>query len=384
MSRLDDLIRELCPDGVEHKKLNEVSEMQRGTSITRQTVNMGNIPVISGGKEPAYYCDMHNRDGETITVAGSGAGAGYLQYWTCPIFVCDAFSIKGKECILTKFLFYYLLNMQEYIYSLKKGSGVPHLHISSIENVKVPVPPIEVQREIVRILDKFTELSAELSAELEARKKHYEYYKNTLLSNVDSASMACVTDLCDDIFLGLTSKVDYVSDGGVPLVRANNMTTGILSLNGVKYISEQQHQRLTKHHKAKKGDILVSKSGTLGVVCIVDIDTEFSIYESLICLHPNKRIYNRYLLHLLRSSQVQDAMLEKKVGNAVKHLNLLTFRKLFVPVPPLEKQKQIAYILDSFDTLYSDLAAGVAAEIEARQKQYEYYRDKLLTFKPLA
>lgn len=121
MSKLNELIKELCPDGVEYKKLNEISEMKRGTSVTKKDIIEGDIPVISGGREPAYYCDTFNRDGETITVAGSGAGAGYVQYWTVPIFVCDAFSIKGKDCVKTKYLYYYLSNMQEYIYSTKKA-----------------------------------------------------------------------------------------------------------------------------------------------------------------------------------------------------------------------------------------------------------------------
>ena len=155
MSRLDELIQELCPDGVEYKELNQISEMKRGTSITKKDIMKGTIPVISGGREPAYYCDKYNRDGETITVAGSGAGAGYVQYWDRPIFVCDAFSIQGYDSVSTKYLYYCLSNKQEYIYSTKKGGGVPHVHSSSIKNMKIPVPPLPVQQEIVRILDSF-------------------------------------------------------------------------------------------------------------------------------------------------------------------------------------------------------------------------------------
>lgn len=102
MTKLDELIQELCPNGVKYQKLKDISEMKRGTSMTKKNTREGDIPVISGGREPAYWCDTYNRDGETITVAGSGAGAGYLQYWTIPIFVCDAFSIKGTKIIETK------------------------------------------------------------------------------------------------------------------------------------------------------------------------------------------------------------------------------------------------------------------------------------------
>ena len=106
MTKLEELIQKLCPNGVEHKSLNEVSEMKRGTSITKKDIVEGEIPVVSGGREPAYYCDKYNRDGETITVAGSGAGAGYVQYWTKPIFVCDAFSIQGNPGIQTKYILF--------------------------------------------------------------------------------------------------------------------------------------------------------------------------------------------------------------------------------------------------------------------------------------
>ena len=175
MRKLDDLLKQYCPDGVEYKQLKDVSVMERGTSVTKNQVEQGEIPVISGGREPAYYCKTFNRSGETITVAGSGAGAGYVQYWSVPIFVCDAFSIKGKNGILTKFLYYYLSNIQEKIYATKKGGGVPHVHISSIDKFFIPVPPIAIQTEIIYILDIFTQLTAELTA----RRAQYEYYIET-------------------------------------------------------------------------------------------------------------------------------------------------------------------------------------------------------------
>lgn len=189
MSKLQELIQKLCPNGVEYKKLGDkqVSIMQRGMSLTKNNSIEGTYPVISGGRVPAFYCDKFNREGETITVAGSGAGAGYVQYWNEPIFVCDAFSIKGCEDVSTKYLYYYLTNLQDKIYATKKGGGVPHVHISSIENFLIPIPHPDIQEEIVRILDNFTNLAAELQAELQARQEQYEYYRNKLLTfnNVD-------------------------------------------------------------------------------------------------------------------------------------------------------------------------------------------------------
>ena len=147
MSKLRELIDKYCPNGVEYKPLGDkdVSIMQRGTSLTKKDSTEGIYPVISGGKTPAFYCDLSNRNGETITVAGSGAGAGYVQYWNEPIFVCDAFSIKGAGDVSTKYLYYCLVNMQEKIYATKKGGGVPHVHISSIDKFLIPIPPPPVQ-----------------------------------------------------------------------------------------------------------------------------------------------------------------------------------------------------------------------------------------------
>ena len=188
MSRLHDLIQQLCPNGVPYKPLGEVAVMARGAAITRKTMQVGDIPVIAGGQKPAYYCAEPNRMEPCVTVAGSGAYAGFIAYWEVPIFVSDAFSVTGTEEVATKFLYYVLKNMQERIYATKKGGGVPHVHISSISHFRIPVPPMAVQEEIVRILDCFTALEAELEAELEARKKQYAYWRERLLTFDDEAA----------------------------------------------------------------------------------------------------------------------------------------------------------------------------------------------------
>ena len=132
MNRIEEMIRELCPNGVKYRTLQEISVMKRGTAITKKDIDEGEIPVIAGGKTPAYYCSTPNRIGETITIAGSGAYAGYVAYWDIPIFVSDAFSIKGTDIIKTKYLYHILLNMQERIYATKKGGGVPHVQIKKL------------------------------------------------------------------------------------------------------------------------------------------------------------------------------------------------------------------------------------------------------------
>lgn len=186
MNKIERMLQELCPEGVEYKKLGEVCEFQRGSTITAKKAVDGDVPVIAGGQKPAYYHNVANRQGKTVVVAGSGAYAGFVTYWEIPIFVSDAFSVNPNDCLDTKYLYYYLKNIQEKIHATKKGSGVPHVHGSSIAKFEIPVPPLPIQEEIVRILDHFTELTAslqaELQAELQARQKQYEYYRNRLLT----------------------------------------------------------------------------------------------------------------------------------------------------------------------------------------------------------
>ena len=182
MKNLETLIQELCPDGVEFVKLGDCCSFKRGTTITAKNAIPGDVPVLAGGQKPAYYHNEANRMGETIVVAGSGAYAGFVSYWTIPVFLSDSFSVEPDDRLVVKFVYYFLKNIQQKIFATKKGSGVPHVHGSSIEKFEIPLPPIEVQTEIVRILDKFTSLEAELEAELDCRKRQYEYYRDKLLS----------------------------------------------------------------------------------------------------------------------------------------------------------------------------------------------------------
>ena len=205
MNRIEKLIAELCPEGVEWKKLGEVCEHKRGTSITKEQINEGNIPVIAGGRKPAYFHNEYNRQGETIVIAGSGAYAGYVSYWNQPIFVSDAFSIHPNEkFLLIKYVYYFLLNKQEIIHQKKKGSGVPHVYFADVANFPIPIPPLSEQERIVAILDKFdalvNDLTSGLPAEIEARRKQYEYYRDKLLNfnryhcRIDSRRGNCKED----------------------------------------------------------------------------------------------------------------------------------------------------------------------------------------------
>ena len=179
-----------CPPlnvNIEWKTLGEVAEFKRGQTIIQKTAQTGVYPVISGGQQPAYYIDQYNRTGQTITVAGSGAYAGFVMFWDEPIFVSDAFSIKtDEEVVLPRYVFHFLLNKQSSIFNLKRGAGVPHVYAKDLAAFSIPLPPLSEQRRIVDILDRFDTLTNSISEglpkEIALRRKQYAYYRDALLN----------------------------------------------------------------------------------------------------------------------------------------------------------------------------------------------------------
>ncbi|WP_096396839.1 restriction endonuclease subunit S, partial [Helicobacter pylori] len=181
------LLQTLAPKGVEFRKLGEVCDFQKGKSITKKAVTFGKVPVISGGRQPAYYHNEANRSGETIAISSSGVYAGYVSYWDIPVFLADSFSVSPKrKTLMPKYLFHYLTTQQDAIHATKSTGGIPHVYSKDLQNFLIPIPPLEIQQEIVKILDQFlaltTDLLAGIPAEIEARKKQYEYYREKLLA----------------------------------------------------------------------------------------------------------------------------------------------------------------------------------------------------------
>lgn len=383
MSKLEKLIQQYCPDVVEYKALGEVTIMKRGTSATKGIMQEGNIPVISGGRQPAFYCNASNRTGEVITVAGSGAGAGYVQYWNEPIFVCDAFSIQGNETLNTKYVYYVLTSIQEKIYSTKKGGGVPHVHISSIDKFEIPVPPLPVQEEIVRVLDTFTELQAELQAELQKRKQQYNYYRDNLLSfegrtDVEWKKLGEIAS----IKTGRRFVRTDIRESGVPCFHYGDIYTyyGLTATQTKGYLDEELAKKL---RFAQPNDVVVVCAGEndmdIGVGVAWLGDEPAVVHDACCILHHNQS--PRYISHFLRTHNYHLQMKKYVKNGKISSLPASGLAEALIPLPSFEEQQRIADILDRFDTLTNDLTSGLPAEMEKRRQQYEFYRDKLLTFK---
>ena len=346
-----------CP--IEWKELGEVALLKRGKTITSKTATEGPYPVISGGQKPAYFHGEFNREGETITVAGSGAYAGFVMYWDEPIFVSDAFSIEPLEgALIPKFLYHYLLEKQEILFSLKKGSGVPHVYPKDVSKILIPIPPLEIQEKIVQTLDKMTEYVTELTSELTSRKKQYSYYRDNLLSFEDEVYQVEWRVLKDVATLKNGKDWKALSSGEIPV-----------------YGSGGEMGEFVSDYSYDKPTVLIPRKGSISNLFYLEkafwnVDT---IYYTEI---DDKQIIPKYFYYFLTTVK-----LEEMATNPTRpSLTQAILDKIRIPVPSLEIQSRIVQVLDNFDTVCNDLNIGLPKEIELRQKQYEYFREKLLTF----
>ncbi len=356
MNKIDSLIKKLCPSGVEYIHLKDISVMQRGTSITKKDLIKGRIPVISGGKEPAFYCNKSNRDGETITVAGSGASAGYVQYWDIPIFVNDAFSIKTKFDNITKYIYYCLSNLQAKIYETKTGSGIPHVNISDIENFYIPLPSIEIQQKIAEILstqDKLIKLKQKL---VDQKKQQKKWLMQNLLTG--KIRLKGFEGEWKKVKLG---EVCEINRGGSPRPINKYITTddngtnwikiGDADLDG-KYITSTKEKIIPEGIKKSRyvysGDFLLSNSMSYGRPYILKIDG--CIHDGWLVIGKySKNFILDYFYYSLCIDSVQKQYDILSAGSGVQNLNKDLVSQVMVKIPSIEEQTAIAKILSAQD-----------------------------------
>ncbi|PUD10826.1 restriction endonuclease subunit S [Helicobacter pylori] len=388
MHKIERLLQTLAPKGVEFRKLGEVCDFQKGKSITKKAVTFGKVPVISGGRQPAYYHNEANRSGETIAISSSGVYAGYVSYWDIPVFLADSFSVSPKQkTLMPKYLFHYLTTQQDAIHATKSTGGIPHVYSKNLQNFLIPIPPLEIQQEIVKILDAFTELNTELNA----RKKQYEYYQNMLLDfndinqNHKDAKMSVKTypKRLQTLLQTLAPKgVEFRKLGEVcDFQKGKSITKKAVTFGKVPVISGGRQPAYYHNEANRSGEtIAISSSGVYaGYVSYWDIPVFLA--DSFSVSPKQKTLMPKYLFHYLTTQQ--DAIHATKSTGGIPHVYSKNLQNFLIPIPPLEIQQEIVKILDQFSILTTDLLAGIPAEIKARKKQYEYYREKLLTFKPL-
>ena len=415
MSKLDEMIRELCPDGVEYVKLGTLCSLitkQTGFDYTNHIKARllmepaeNAVPYIQtkffAGKNFNYQTDYYvpmdiveqfpkiTLDEKCILFSIVGASIGNVG-----LFPGERKCFLGGAICVAKVLpqydvdyVYYCVeshNVQHQIRRKTKGAGQATITVEDIREFEIPLPPIEIQSEIVHTLDNYTEnvvkLQNQLTAELTARQKQYTFYRNKLLtfSGNEKAKIVKISlgdigpiCMCKRILKSQTNTVE-----GVPFYKI-----GTFGKKADAYISKETFDEYqSKYNFPKKGDVLISAAGTIGRTVVYDGEPAYFQDSNIVWIDNDESIVlNSYLRYCyeLKPWKVSS-------GGTIQRLYNDNIAKAVIAVPPIEEQKRIVSILDRFDAISNDLTSGLPAEIEARQKQYEYYRDKLLTFKEVA
>lgn len=411
MSKLQELIDRLCPHGVEFRPLGEVVEL---LDSQRKPVSKGKrkegIYPYYGANGIQDYVDAFIFDGTFLLIGEDGSvinpdKSPVLNWAEGKIWVNNhAHILKETEIANLRFIFYALQVTD--VSDIVRGTP-PKLNQANLKGIKIPIPPIEVQEEIVRILDTFSAHAAELQAELQARKEQYEYYRNLLLSFNPSASddeptlttwgghsykiaWKTMGEILHSIKTGLNPRSFF----RLNTEDAYNFYVTIREIrNGVLQFTEKTDRMndfalilCNNRSNLEINDVLFSGTGTIGETYVIEREPKnWNIKEGVYSLKPITTIVNpKYLRYILSAEHIRKSYLAMAEGGTVKSVSMKSLANLIIPIPPLELQEKIVAILDRFETLVNDLTQGLPAEIAAVREQYEYYRNKLLTFKQLA
>ena len=399
MSKLEELIARLCPDGVEYKAIGDMVDYEQPSKYIVNSTKYDDsysIPVLTAGQT---FILGYTNETEGIYEASKENPVIIFDDFTAAFKWVD-FRFKVKSSAMKILTVKSDLTTIRYVFHVMGFLNIQsdehkRLWISNYSQIKLPVPPLEVQREIVHILDSFTLLTAELAAELAARQKQYEFYRDMLLTFDDVRAGGTNVECLEYQYVPLGS-ISTIARGASPRPIKNFITDSLEGVNwikigdvkaGSKYITETA-ERITregakKSRLVKKGDFVLSNSMSFGRPYIMKIDG--CIHDGWLSISDFSHYFlPDFLYHLLNSAIYQSIMRQKaSFGGAVQNLNSDIIKGILVPMVPLSEQQRIVDILDRFDALCNDITSGLPAEIEARKKQYEYYRDKLLTFKEL-
>ena len=397
MSKLDEMIRELCPDGVEYVKLNSVCDIYDGTHSTpnytesgvkfASVENIGNLyatrKYISEKDFEKYKIKPRIGDVMMTRIGSVGVCTVVDRNEALAFYVSLALLRPQLDKVQSRFLKYAIESIHGRKELRKRTliNAVPiKINKDDIGKVTIPLPPIEIQSEIVHTLDNYTEnvvkLQNQLTAELTARQKQYTFYRNKLLtfSGNEKAKIVKISlgdigpiCMCKRILKSQTNTVE-----GVPFYKI-----GTFGKKADAYISKETFDEYrSKYSFPKKGDVLISAAGTIGRTVVYDGKPAYFQDSNIVWIDNNESVVlNSYLRYCyeLKPWKVSS-------GGTIQRLYNDNIAKAIITVPSLDVQNRIVNVLDNFEKICSDLNIGLPTEIEARQKQYEYYRDKLLTF----
>lgn len=406
MSRLAELIKELCPDGVEYRPLGAIADLQRGGGMPKKLFVDKGIPAIHYGHIFTKYgiqttcavAYLTSEDADKLTRVYPGdlvvanTSENLEDVGKGVVWLGDVEGVTGGHATVvrsltvdTVFLSYYLRTED---FALKKrkyaqGTKVIELSAVNLSKIDIPIPPMEVQREIVRILDQFTTLESELESELEARRAQYEHYRNHLLSYDSLASrgpveMVTLGAIATRVVTGVTPQASnsrYYQDGSNPWIRTQDVNFNRIS-EASEFVTDHAIDELPLKW-VKANSVIVAISGaSAGRSAILGIDAVTNQHCCNLEIDSNCAEY-RYVYYSLAARY---ADLRSLGRGARGDLNVSIIKSFEIPLPEIEQQRAVADLLDRFDSLVNDISSGLPAEIAARRAQYEHYRDRLLSF----
>ena len=404
--------------------LKDVAEIERGTRVVRsQLTEAGLYPVFQNALTPMGYYDKANRlENNTFLICAGAAGQiGYsdVDFWAAD----DCYTFKCCEKLENRYLFHVLKNSQHRIDAQVRRASIPRISREAVGNIRIPIPPLDVQNRIVNVLDNFEKICSDLNiglpAEIEARQKQYEYYRdklltfaengNTILSRAEQSRAeqsraeqsraliklvqyvyGCVWLELGDVIVSLNTGLNPRKFFKLNTEDATNYYITIREMKDGKIVPSEKTDRM--NDEARKlcnnrsnlevGDVLFSGTGTIGETAVIEKEpSNWNIKEGVYAIKPNQTmIQPMYLRYILMTDFIKKEYMKKAAGGTVQSVPMGELKKIRIPVPSLREQNRIVGVLKKLDDLCNGLTNGLPAEIEARQKQYEYYRDKLLTF----
>lgn len=360
---------------VEWKKLGDVVQVLRGRRLTKtELLEEGQYPVFHGGLEPLGYYNFKNREADSVMVINVGASAGTVGYCDNDFWSSDGcFTLSKNPLLLAKYIYCYLKQEERKISSKVRKAGIPTLDAKVIEEIYIPLIDIQRQQEIVSQLDTFTTLISNLESELDMRRKQYEHYREVLFEEyeeykVELGSFGQVEKAKNK--KRITENAYSITQKGlVPTKDFFKEKTRVTSNDTSNYYIVQKNWFVYSPSRIDVGSINYLRDE--GPAIVSPIDVVFSI-DTNVC-NPH------FLLNYLQSQDGMFQILKYRIGvegTGRRSLPFTDFAKIQVPLPPKQTQQQIVEKLDAFEQLIQSLET----EIKLRKQQYEYYREKLLTF----
>lgn len=369
MSKLEELIQKYCPDGVEFALIGDIAQVGTGSSNGNEAEEDGTYPFFIRSQTIKRKND-YEYDEEAIIIPGEGGIGDIFHY------------INGKYAlhqrvyrihftvpsVNVKFAYYYMGSaFKQFIMKKAVSATVTSIRKPMIEGFEIPIPPLPAQEEIVRVLDTFTELQEELQAELQKREQQYDYYQDLLLNRSKFSHLVSIGDMCE------------IKKGNTPIQKAKE---GVYPL---VVTTMERRSSDTYQFNANAVCIPLISSRGHGVASLNHVyyqEGKFALGNILCAVIPHdENILKAKFLYYYLEYAKDYTLVPLMKGGANVSMHCSDIEKVKIPLPSLDEQERIISILDRFDALTNDLSTGLPAEIEKRKQQYEYYRDKLLTFK---